>query len=95
MKDLKIFRQHFSDVYVSKCEIMLEGIEGRDDIIANNRGASMYILYGGFSQPDPQQYLDEAVREFVEGEVYNEFVESSMDNPWYRIIIFGVNNIIA
>ena len=43
MKDLKIFRQHFSDVYVSKCEIMLEGIEGRDDIIANNRGASMFL----------------------------------------------------
>lgn len=44
MKDLKIFRQHFSDVYVSKCEIMLKDIEGRDNIIADNRVAYVYIV---------------------------------------------------
>jgi hypothetical protein len=37
--------------------------------------------------------MDCAVSEYVQQTMYNEFVEIFLDNPWIRVIIFGINNI--
>lgn len=96
MPDLESFRRRYPDIYVSECSIQMQRVYGREnDTPFLNHNSLMYILYGGFNRPNPQQYLDSAVRDFVGHDMYNEFIESTLDNPWSRIIIFDVNNLIA
>ena len=56
-------------------------------------GAFVCIMRGGLIQDDPTTYMDNAVSVLVDGELYNEFIEKYLDNPWVRIIIFGFNSI--
>lgn len=58
-----------------------------------NTGAFIIILRGGFKEDDPTAYMNEAVSTLVKNELYNQFIEEFLDNPWTRIIIFGFNNI--
>lgn len=57
-------------------------------------GACAVILRGGFQSPNPKAYMDNVVSELVGKELYNEFIEKFLDNPWVRIIIFDFNNIV-
>lgn len=56
-------------------------------------GVFLSILRGGFGCGNPKLYMDTAVGEYVHQTMYNEFVEIFLDNPWVRVIIFGINNI--
>ena len=56
-------------------------------------GVFIAILRGGFNSDNPKLYMDNAVSEYVNNTMYNEFVEIFLDNPWIRVIIFGINNI--
>lgn len=58
-----------------------------------NGGGSIAILRGGLGEQNPKAYMDDVVSEFVQNEMYNEFIESFLDNPWVRIITFDFNNI--
>ena len=51
-------------------------------------------MRGGLTADNPTDYMDNAVSILVKHELYNEFIESYLDNPWIRIIIFGFNNIL-
>lgn len=58
------------------------------------RGRGMLtILRGGWNEPNPKAYMDEAVRQFVEDRLYNQFIEIHLDIPQVRVIIEGINDI--
>lgn len=51
------------------------------------------ILRGGWTRADAKTYMDEAVRQFVENKLINQFVEIHLDIPQVRVIIEGINDI--
>ncbi len=51
------------------------------------------ILCGGFNANNPKLFMDEVVSQYVKGEMYNEFIEIFLDNPYVRVIITGINEI--
>lgn len=53
----------------------------------------MVILRGGINQENPKKFMDDVVSKYVEGELYNEFIEVFLDNPWVRVLIFGINEL--
>ena len=58
------------------------------------KNARITILFGGLNHANPKAYMDYVVSEFVDGKFYNEYIDSNLDNPWLRIIIEGVNDMI-
>jgi hypothetical protein len=58
-----------------------------------SEGLRIAILRGGLGQPNPTEYMDNIVSEFVENRGYNEFIERFLDNPWVRVILEGINEI--
>ena len=51
------------------------------------------ILRGGWTRPDAKTYMDEAVRQFVENRLINQFVEIHLDIPQVRVIVEGINDL--
>lgn len=51
------------------------------------------ILCGGLNANNPKSFMDEVVSQYVKGEMYNEFIEIFLDNPYVRVIITGINEI--
>lgn len=66
-------------------EIPFEGENGTPCKIA--------ILKGGFGHPDPNSFMDKAVKKYVGKAYYNEFIESNLDLPWIRIVLLGINEL--
>lgn len=60
--------------------------------IDEGRG-TITILRGGWTRPDAKTYMDEAVRQFVENRLINQFVEIHLDIPQVRVIVEGINDI--
>ncbi len=52
------------------------------------------VLIGGLHSSNPQSYMDNVVSEFVEKRMYNEYVDANLDNPWLRIIIEDINDLL-
>ena len=52
------------------------------------------FLLGGFHSASPKAYMDYVVSDFVEHKFYNEYIDSELDNPYLRIIIEDVNDLI-
>lgn len=42
---------------------------------------------------NPKIHLDEAVRDYTNGNGFNQFIDSHLDNPWTRVVILGLNEI--
>mgnify|MGYP006911563909 CR=1 FL=1 len=51
------------------------------------------ILRGGLHSENPIAHMNSAVSEYVERELFNEFVEIHMDNPWVRVIVSNINEL--
>lgn len=81
---LKCENPHFQDVDVFDQRLP------RDNRNPNSRLA---ILRGGLTSERPIGYMNSAVFEYTGGSLHNEFIESTLDNPWIRIILFDINNI--
>ena len=56
-------------------------------------GNKITILVGGFSSPNPKEFMDGVVSRYVGDSPYNEFIESHLDMPQIRIILSGINEI--
>jgi len=52
------------------------------------------ILVGGLGYNNPQSFMDGVVSEFVEERMYNEYIDANLDNPWLRIIIEDINDLL-
>lgn len=59
-----------------------------------NRAAYITILIGGLTSVNPKNFMDEVVYEYVYGRMYNEYIDANLDNPWLRIIIEDINDLI-
>ncbi len=56
-------------------------------------GGKVAILRGGFSNPNPKDYMDMVVYDYVKNHIYNEFIEEHLDTPWVRVVITGINDL--
>lgn len=56
-------------------------------------GGLMVIMRGGLNSNNPTQYMNEVVSFLVGSELYNEFIEKFLDNPWVRVVFFEFNDI--
>lgn len=67
-------------------------VDIKQTTIDDGRG-KITILRGGWTRPDAKTYMDEAVRQFMEYKLHNQFVEIHLDIPQVRIIVEGINDI--
>ncbi len=42
---------------------------------------------------NPKTILDNIVSNYVDHELYNEFIDINTDNPWMRVIVRGINEL--
>lgn len=58
------------------------------------------LMRGGLYQSNPNQYMTDIVQEYLSDldhekfKTYNEMVERPLDNPWFRVILLNINNLI-
>lgn len=59
-------------------------------------GKEVYLtfLMGGLEKENPKAFMDNVVSEYVQRRLFNEYIDSHLDNPWFRIIIEDVNDLI-
>lgn len=57
-----------------------------------SKGGKLTIVRGGWGRQDAKQYMNDVVRELMEGRLHNQFVEIHLDIPQVRVIIEGVND---
>ncbi len=58
-----------------------------EELKSNNSKRASIITYRG--DGDPVMALNDKIQEYTNGEMYWEFIDMNMDNPWTRIIVFG------
>ena len=63
-------------------------------INTGNNEVFVTVLFGGLDLPNPKSFMDRVVSEYVEGRVYNEYVDIYGDNLWLRIIVEDINELI-
>lgn len=51
------------------------------------------ILVGGLYNPNPKDFMDNAVHQYVGNIEHNQYIEIHMDNPWTRVITTGINEL--
>lgn len=51
------------------------------------------ILRGGLQSEKPITFMNEAVSTYVGRKGHNEFVEITLDNPYVRVIVSGINEL--
>lgn len=54
---------------------------------------NLIIIRGGFDAPNPKRYMDAIVMELVQNRGYNQFIEATLTNPYYRILLFNINEL--
>jgi hypothetical protein len=53
----------------------------------------MAILVGGLGKPNPKEFMDIAVSNYVKDFGHNQYIEIHLDNPWTRLITTGINQL--
>lgn len=56
-------------------------------------GACVCILRGGFNNPNPEKYMESVVLDICQNDIHHLFVESNLDIPNIKVIIFDFDNI--
>lgn len=56
-------------------------------------GACVCILRGGFNNPNPREYMESVVLDICQNDIRHLFVESNLDIPNIKVIIFDFDNI--
>jgi hypothetical protein len=72
----------FPDVRITEC------------VTKNKNGheSKITILVGGVSSANPKEYMDRAVRKYINDKPHNQFIVIELDNPWTRIVTSGVGD---
>lgn len=74
----------------------MEGVKIFEQELKDKNGISqgkIAIMYGGLDNENPKEYMDTAVRQYTNGKPHSQYVDIHLDNPWFRIILSGVNNL--
>ena len=64
--------------------------ESTIDLTDGRKGQVAVLMYAG--PGDPVAKLDWAVSEYVGNVGHNQFIDINNDNPWIRVIIYGIND---
>lgn len=67
--------------------------EGRQYQMLKTSDNNIVVVKGGFESESPKEYMDLVVSCIVQDHSYNEFIESNLKNPYYRIIVFNINEL--
>lgn len=67
--------------------------QGRERILRDRESPRLVVLRGGLGEADPQQFMDDVVSDYVQHYGHNQFIEHFLDNPWVRVLIFGINEL--
>ena len=78
MKDVEIYEQI----------LFGKDVHGQDKEVGK-----VAIIRGGIGAQNPKAIMDKAVSNYVARELYNQFVEIHLDNPWIRVVIKGINDV--
>ncbi len=57
-------------------------------------GSGKIAIFSYTGPDDPVCILDEAIGLYTRGSNYTEFIDISMDNPWVRVIISNVDDVM-
>lgn len=65
------------------------------DLVAGDPylGAKLIILWEQTGSENPKPIIENALNHAIEGGTYNAFVLSTLDYPWIRVVITGINNL--
>lgn len=58
-----------------------------------NKKGKIAIMYGGLDNENPKKHMDDAVTEYTNGKPHSQYVDIHLDNPWFRIVLSGVNDL--
>lgn len=70
------------DLSINESDYALENDKGK--------GRVAVFLYSGSG--DPIKILNYAVKSYVDDNQYYEFIDSSLSNPWMRVVISNIND---
>ena len=71
-----------------------ESIEFDLHDITNNVVAKSVILRGGLYSDKPLEYMSNVVTKYTNTKEHIHCVEIFMDNPWVRVVLFNMNNLV-
>jgi len=77
------------DELFTRCEI--DDRLRYEEFVRNDN--NLIIIKGGFGESNPKAYMDEVVMELVKNRGYNQFIEATLTNPYYRILLFNINDL--
>lgn len=64
--------------------------------LKSGKKLKIILLVGGLKSDNPAEYMNDVVKRFgvkeFEGK-YNEFIDSTLDKPWVRLLISNINDI--
>jgi hypothetical protein len=58
----------------------------------SGKGKIAVFIYSG--QANPKSILDSAVSEYVKRNGYHELIDANLDNPWMRVILSNINDMV-
>lgn len=61
--------------------------------VNNGQFAEMKIFIADPRNRNPQSEVENAVQYFVNGRLYNDYVEEWLDDPWLRLVICGIGSL--
>ncbi|WP_417237071.1 MULTISPECIES: hypothetical protein [Flavobacteriaceae] len=61
---------------------------------AKHAVAKSAIIRGGLYSEKPLEYMSDLVKEYAKGQEHLHCVEIFMDNPWVRVVLFKINNLV-
>ncbi|MEI7503092.1 MAG: hypothetical protein WCJ61_07395 [Paludibacter sp.] len=51
------------------------------------------IFRGALDSTDPIKVMNEIISDYVGSKPHNQFIEMHLDNPWVRVLVFGINEL--
>lgn len=74
----------------------MEGVKIFEQELEDNNGnkkGKIAIMYGGLDEENPKKIMDDVVLKYTNGKPHSQYVDIHLDNPWFRIVLSGVNDL--
>ncbi|MES2386752.1 MAG: hypothetical protein V4543_02020 [Bacteroidota bacterium] len=75
-------------------ETVIPKVTIAENELKNNEGkviGKVAVFIGGLGMSNPKAILDNAVAKYVQDVPYYQYISSGLDNPWLRVIMYGVD----
>lgn len=61
--------------------------------VSNKQSGKLIVLRCNIKASNPKAKLDDAVSVIVDHKLHNQFIDINLNNPWKRLILFGINDL--